>query len=146
MVPRSELYTAQAEVKSSREEAEALARDVESLHQQFTRAREQCTMEQATISEMVPRSELAAAKAREEEAAALARSAHERHREAAIKLEARLSGMEEELDQLRATLKVRDRLICCTERTLGCDAFSLQGLVPRADLELARYGSSRFLP
>jgi hypothetical protein len=46
------------------EEAEAMARDVETLHQQLTRAKEQCKLEQATISEMVPRSELAAAKAR----------------------------------------------------------------------------------
>ena len=106
MVPRSELLAAQAEMKSSREEAEGLAREVDALHQQLSRAKEQCKMEQAAISEMVPRSELAAAKAREEEAAALARSANERHREAATKLEARLSGMEEELDQLRATLKV----------------------------------------
>ncbi len=110
MVPRSDLYAAQAEAKSSREEAEALARDVDSLHQQLSRVKEQCKMDQATISEMVPRSELAAAKAREEEAAALARSTHERNREAATKLETRLSGMEEELFQLRTTLKVTDTL------------------------------------
>ncbi len=109
MVPRSELQAAQAEAKASREEAEAGARDMDALQQQLARAKEQCKAEQAAISEMVPRSELAAAKAREEEAAALARGAHERHREAATKLEARLSAMEEELDQLRATLKVRRR-------------------------------------
>ena len=93
-------------MKSSREEADALGREVDALHQQLARAKEQCKIDQAAISELAQRSEVAAAKAREEAAAALARSANGRHHEAAAKLEARLSGMEEELDQLRATLTV----------------------------------------
>ncbi len=110
------------------------------------------------MGEMVPWSELAASKAREEEAVALAQSTHEQHREAATKLETLLSGMEEELLQLWTTLKVTvcpnvlndwwlvAAISLCKVYWFDADCgkvhdalYWTHGMVPRADLERIRY-------
>ncbi len=106
MIPRSELNAALLAANVSNTAANALARDVETLKQQLLRAEEQYKAEQASRGEMVPRSELAAARAQEEAATATTLVASERQKEAGTRLQKRLAEQQEELDQLRATLQV----------------------------------------
>jgi hypothetical protein len=106
MVPRSELTSALVEANTSNTSAKALARAVEDLKQQLSRANEQCKAGNALRSEMVPLSEFAAARASEEAASASALAANERLKEIGTKLETRLAEKEEELDGLITTLQV----------------------------------------
>ena len=106
MVPRSELNSALVEANTSKTSAKELARTVEDLKQQLLRTNEQFQAGNVLRSEMVPLSELAAARAREEAASASAWAANERLKETGSRLENRLAEKEEELDQLRTTLQV----------------------------------------
>ncbi len=106
MAPRSELNSALAEVNISNSSAKALARDVDDLKQKLLLANAQCKAGNEIRSEMVPLSELAAARAREEAASAITLTANERLKEAGSRLKKRLAEKEEELDQLRTALQV----------------------------------------
>jgi hypothetical protein len=111
MVPLSELKAALVKTDIGDTSAKALAIENEALKQQLLRANEQRKAEEALRSELVPLSELAAARAREEAAIASALTASERLKESGSKLEKRLAEKEEELDQLRTTLQVRTNSI-----------------------------------
>ncbi len=106
MIPRSELNAALAEVNISQAAANGLAREVETLKQQLLRTNEQCKAEQTFRSEMVPLSELVAARALEEAANASVLMANERQKEAGSRFEKQLAEKEEELDTLRSILQV----------------------------------------
>ena len=130
MIPRSELIAALAEISAAKDEAQSKAREVASLEQQLLRIKEQRKSELAAFSELVPRSELEAAKEREEGLAALARDAAEKHRDIIAKLERKITVLEEETQKLRATIQVlmykHHCFPCRRERCMKTTVISVQ--------------------
>ncbi len=107
MVPRSELLTALGDVKGAREEARARAGEVSALEEQLGRVREQLSSTQSAMTALVPESELHAARARIEEGEAQMRASGERQRGTVEGLKEQALGLQRELDDLHAAVKVR---------------------------------------
>jgi hypothetical protein len=106
MVPRAELAAAAAEVRASRDEAQARAGDLASAEDRLERAQEllkaaraESSRLQAALAGSVPRAELVAAKARVEEADARTEAARE-------ELLAKAKEWEAEESRLRSTMQV----------------------------------------
>jgi chromosome segregation ATPase len=106
MVPRAELVAALAEVRASRDEAQAQASDLASAEDRLQRAQEllkaaraESSRLQAALAGSVPRAELLAAKAKIEEADMRTQAARD-------ELHARLKEWEAEESRLRSTMQV----------------------------------------
>ncbi len=106
MVLRSEIHSALEKVNISNASAKALARDVEDLKQQLSRAHEQCKAGKDLRSGMMPCSELVTAMKLEKAAAVSTLTANQRQKEASARLKEQLAKQQEELEQLRTTLQV----------------------------------------
>jgi hypothetical protein len=116
LVPRTDLLAALAEARAGRDAAAAHAADTSALEEQLARTQRQlraaqadaAAQMQATLSDMVPRSELVAARARAEEAEEWLREHEERQREATEALKERLAALQRDNDQLTTKVQVRD--------------------------------------
>ena len=114
MVPRADLMSAMADARVAREEAAARAAEKAETEEQLGRLQRQLRAAQAeaaahaqtTLDEMVPKVELAAARARADDAEQALRLQTERQNEAMESLKERFAALQRENDKLIGNLQV----------------------------------------
>jgi hypothetical protein len=114
MVPRSELLSATSEGKARQDEVQAKEKDLAWLQEQLNRAQEQLTAAraeeaklQSALHDMVPKSDLEAAKAHSLELEKAARAEVQKHRDALGALSEKLSAVESEKATSLNTIQVQ---------------------------------------
>ncbi len=107
MVPRADYLAAAAETKVAREDVDSKASDIAALEQQVLRAKDQL---KSALGDMVPRSELQAAKARCEHLEAQAARAAEEHSKRLDEVDGRLRELQAANEKLNKTVQV-DQLL-----------------------------------
>jgi hypothetical protein len=126
MVPRTELLAAQSEVRVGRDATATLAADMAALEeqlshmQQLLRAAHKESEEklQSAVSNTVPRSELAAARARAKKAEDDLQEHDKQQREMVRTLKEQIEGLEQEKRQNAADMKVVIQDLCLPCRVL----------------------------
>ncbi len=103
MVPRADYLTAMAEAKTAREDADSRASDIAALEQQVRRAKDQL---KSALGDMVPRSDLQAAKARCELLEAQAAKIAGEHSKELEEVNERLRELHSANEKLHKTMQV----------------------------------------